>query len=308
MGFYVAWAFILGVMCSVSLVIGALLGIYFKMSKRIVGLMAAFGAGALLSALAIELVAPSIDAFMRAGSAELRAHEVRNFFHLVAGACIGGILFVVLDWVLIEHGGYLRKTAYLISKVMHERAHLPQHMALQMSHHLPTGEELEKKHAEHDNAAVAIWLGNLLDGLPESFVVGTVLMASVTASVHAGTPVVFWDVLPYTLLAGLFLSNLPEALSSSAQMRMQGMSVQRILVMWLSLVLMTGMAAALGAVMGEWVPHNAMVFIEGLAAGAMLTMICAAMLPEATHLAPHNWVGLATLSGFFSALLFKVLE
>jgi hypothetical protein len=61
-------------------------------------------------------------------------------------------------------------------------------------------------------------------------------------------------------------------------------------------------------VMGEWVPHNAMVFIEGLAAGAMLTMICAAMLPEAAHLAPPNWVGLATLSGFFSALLFKVLE
>jgi len=177
-----------------------------------------------------------------------------------------------------------------------------------ISHPLPTGEELEKKHASHDNAAVAIWLGNLLDGLPESFVVGTVLMASVTASVHAGAPVVFWDVLPYTLLAGLFLSNLPEALSSSAQMRMQGMSVQRILIMWLSLVLMTGIAAALGAVMGEWVPHNAMVFIEGLDAGAMLTMICAAMLPEATHLAPHNWVGLATLSGFFSALLFKVLE
>ncbi len=304
MDIYVVWAFTLGVMCSVSLLIGALLGIYFKMSKRIVGLMAAFGAGALLSALAIELVAPSIDAFMRAASPDIRADEIRNFYHLVVGAFAGGILFVLLDWVLIEHGGYLRKTAYLISKLMHERAHLPQ-MHVQP---LPTGKELEATHASHGNAAIAIWLGNLLDGLPESFVVGTVLMATVTAHVQSATPVVFWDVLPYTLLAGLFLSNLPEALSSSAQMRMQGMSVQRILTMWLSLVLMTGMAAALGAVMGEWVPHNAMVFIEGLAAGAMLTMICAAMLPEAAHLAPPNWVGLATLSGFFSALLFKVLE
>jgi ZIP family zinc transporter len=304
MDIYVVWAFILGVMCSASLLVGALIGIYFKLPQRVVGLMAAYGAGALLSALAIELVAPSIDAFMRASSAEVRAHEVHNFFHLVAGACLGGIVFVFLDWVLIEHGGYLRKTAYLISKIMHERAHLPQHHAQP----LPTGEALEQQHASHDNAAVAIWLGNLLDGLPESFVVGTVLMATVTASAQAGTPIVFWDVLPYTLLAGLFLSNLPEALSSSAQMRMQGMSVQRILIMWLSLVLMTGLAAAVGAVIGDWVPHNAMVFIEGLAAGAMLTMICAAMLPEATHLAPPNWVGLATLSGFFSALLFKVLE
>lgn len=304
MEMYVAWAFILGVMCSASLLMGALIGIYFKLPQRVVGLMAAFGAGALLSALAIELVAPSIDAFMRASSAEIRAHEVRNFFHLVAGAFVGGIVFVLLDWVLIEHGGYLRKTAYLISKIMHERAHLPQ----QHTQALPTGEALEQKHSSHDNAAVAIWLGNLLDGLPESFVVGTVLMATVTASMQAGTPIVFWDVLPYTLLAGLFLSNLPEALSSSAQMRMQGMSVQRILIMWLSLVLMTGLAAALGAVIGDWMPHNSMVFIEGLAAGAMLTMICAAMLPEATHLAPPNWVGLATLSGFFSALLFKVLK
>ncbi len=304
MHIYISWAFLLGVMCSVSLLIGALFGIYFKMPKRVVGLMAAFGAGALLSALAIELVAPSIDAFMQASSSETRARDVRNFFHLVVGAFVGGIVFVLLDWVLIAHGGYLRKTAYLISKIMHERAHLPQHH----TQPLPTGEELEKKHASHDNAAVAIWLGNLLDGLPESFVVGTVLMATVTASVHSGVAVAFWDVLPYTLLAGLFLSNLPESLSSSAQMRMQGMSVQRIITMWLSLVVMTGITAALGAVMGEWVPHNAMVFIEGLAAGAMLTMICAAMLPEAAHLAPPNWVGLATLSGFFSALLFKVLE
>jgi ZIP family zinc transporter len=304
MEMYVAWAFILGVMCSVSLLVGALIGIYFKLPQRVVGLMAAFGAGALLSALAIELVAPSIDAFMRASSAEVRAHEVRNFFHLVVGACVGGIVFVLLDWVLIEHGGYLRKTAYLISKIMHERAHLPLHH----TQPLPTGQALEEKHASHDNAAVAIWLGNLLDGLPESFVVGTVLMATVATGMQAGSPIEFWDVLPYTLLAGLFLSNLPEALSSSAQMRMQGMSVQRILIMWSSLVLMTGLAAGLGAVMGEWVPHHVMVFIEGLAAGAMLTMICAAMLPEAAHLAPPNWVGLATLSGFFSALLFKVLE
>ena len=304
MDIYIVWAFILGAMCSVSLLIGALLGIYFKMPKRIIGLMAAFGAGALLSALAIELVAPSIDAFVRADSAELRAHEIRNFFHLVAGAFVGGIVFVMLDWLLVEHGGYLRKTAYLIAKLMHERAHLSPHQV----HPLPTGEELAQKHASHSNAAMAIWLGNLLDGLPESFVVGTVLMATVASSLQAGASVVFWDVLPYTLLAGLFLSNLPEALSSSAQMRMQGMSVQRILAMWLSLVLMTGVASALGAMMGEWVPHNAMVFIEGLAAGAMLTMICAAMLPEAAHLAPPNWVGLATLCGFYAALLFKVLE
>ena len=301
---YIVWAFVLGLMCAISLLIGALIGIYFKMPKAIVGLMAAFGAGALLSALAIELVAPSIDAFMHASSAEVRATEIRHFFELVVGAFVGGIVFVALDLVLIEHGGYLRKTAYLISNIMRIRGHHVHHAATA----LPTGEELQKQHASHGNAAVAIWLGNLLDGLPESFVVGAVMMVSVNSNLQAGTNFTFLDVLPYTLLAGLFLSNLPEALSSSAQMRMQGMSVQKIIWMWSSLVIMTGASAALGAGLGEWVPHSSIIFLEGLAAGAMLTMICAAMLPEATHLANPNWVGLATLSGFFSALLFKLFE
>ncbi len=301
---YVIWGFALGLMCAISLLIGALIGIYFKLPKAVVGLMAAFGAGALLSALAIELIAPSINAFMHASSPELRALEITHFFYLVAGAFVGGIVFVLLDLVLVEHGGYLRKTAYLISKIMRERGHASHPIATP----LPTDDDLKKQHASHDNAAVAIWLGNLLDGLPESFVIGAVMMVTVATQLQNGSSFTFFDVLPYTLLAGLFLSNLPEALSSSAQMRMQGMSVQKIVWMWSSLVLMTGMSAALGVALGEWVPHSAMIFLEGLAAGAMLTMICAAMLPEATHLANPNLVGLATLSGFFAALLFKLFE
>ena len=108
MDIFVVWAFILGVMCSVSLLIGALLGIYLKMSKRIVGLMAAFGAGALLSALAIELVAPSINAFMQASSAETRAMEVRNFFHLVVGAFAYCAFPGVQEDLTVELDGRLR--------------------------------------------------------------------------------------------------------------------------------------------------------------------------------------------------------
>jgi zinc transporter ZupT len=110
------------------------------------------------------------------------------------------------------------------------------------------------------------------------------------------------------LIAGLFLSNLPEALSSSVQMRNQGMKVSKILLLWTSLVLMTAIGAAIGAYVGEHVPHGYLVFVEGLAAGAMLTMICAAMLPEAAHLASPNLVGLSTLTGFLCSILFKLLE
>ena len=48
--------------------------------------------------------------------------------------------------------------------------------------------------------------------------------------------------------------------------------------------------------------------IEGLAAGAMLTMIAAAMIPEAVHLSGSRITGLSTLAGFLAAVAFKLLE
>jgi hypothetical protein len=173
---------------------------------------------------------------------------------------------------------------------------------------MPTREEMGARHAEHKNAAFAIWLGILLDGIPESFIIGSTMIAAVAAITVAGGEPTFGSVLPYTLIAGLFLSNLPEALSSSQQMKLQGIPVGRILLLWGSLVVLTGVGAALGAAVSEHIEHGTLIFVEGVAAGAMLTMICAAMLPEAAHLANPNAVGLSTLSGFLASILFKLLE
>ena len=85
----------------------------------------------------------------------------------------------------------------------------------------------------HKGAPFAIWLGILLDGIPESVVIGSSL-------IHG--PVSF------SLIAGLFLSNYPEALSSSVGMQQQGMSFARVLFMWASLMVLTGIGAALGSI------------------------------------------------------------
>lgn len=68
---YVIWAGLLGALSAVSLLIGSLIGVGVHLSRTVVGLMAAFGAGALLSALAIELVAPTIAAFTEAATRPL---------------------------------------------------------------------------------------------------------------------------------------------------------------------------------------------------------------------------------------------
>ena len=112
---------------------------------------------------------------------------------------------------------------------------------------------------------MAIWPGIMLDGIPESLVVGS-------SMIHAQVSM--------SLIAGLFLSNYPEALSSSVGMRQQGMSFARVLFMWSSLTLFTGIGAALGNVFFVGADPAVVALVEGVAAGAMLTMIAQTMAPE----------------------------
>jgi zinc transporter ZupT len=145
-------------------------------------------------------------------------------------------------------------------------------------------------------AAMAIWLGILLDGIPESLIIG-ILSASITG-------------ISLPFIAGVFLANLPEAMSSAVGMRKSGMSFGKILLMWGSLCLITGIGAGVGVLI---FPHNGgassymlLSAIEGLAAGAMLTMIAETMLPEAFEQGGAI-VGFSTLLGFLTALIVKVL-
>lgn len=140
-------------------------------------------------------------------------------------------------------------------------------------------------------ASLAIWLGILLDGIPESLVIG----ASMTPT---GVSL--------SLVVGLFLANYPEALSSSQGMRQEGFGRARIFAMWTSIMLLTGIGAALGKILVDLASPMFLALLEGLAAGAMLTMIAQTMLPEAyTRGGPI--VGFCTLMGFFCAMFTKVI-
>lgn len=145
--------------------------------------------------------------------------------------------------------------------------------------------------SEHKGAPLGVWLGLMLDGIPEALVIG--------AGVKTG--------LSYSLLAGLFLSNYPEALSSSSGMRQHGLRFRTILFMWTFLMLMTGVISALGSIYFAGVGHGVFAFTEGVAAGAMLTMIAQTMLPEA-YIKGGEIVGFSTLLGFLVAIFFKTLE
>jgi zinc transporter ZupT len=145
--------------------------------------------------------------------------------------------------------------------------------------------------SEPTGASLAIWLGILLDGIPESLVIG----ASVSAS----------GISP-SLVVGLFLANYPEALSSSQGMLEDKFSRRRILLMWTSIMLLTGVGAAIGKLVMDEANPIFFAFLEGLAAGAMLTMIAQTMLPEA-NIKGGSIIGLWTLLGFLCAIVVKAI-
>jgi len=157
---------------------------------------------------------------------------------------------------------------------------------------VPSEGELKAESEKHSGAAFAIWLGILLDGIPESLVIGASMLHSSAVSM--------------TLIAGVFLANFPEALSSSVGMSKQGSSRSKIIWMWTSLMLMTGIGAFLGYFTFGGLPHGLFVFVEGLAAGAMLAMIAETMLPEATGQGGPA-VGMMTVLGFLAAIFVNSL-
>jgi CRP-like cAMP-binding protein len=145
---------------------------------------------------------------------------------------------------------------------------------------------------EHKNASMAIWLGMMLDGIPESIVIGSSMLINSSVSV--------------SLIAGLFLSNLPESLSSSVGMKKQKMTNTRIMIMWSSIMVVAGICSFAGNVFFANVSPVTFAVVDGMAAGAMLTMIAETMLPEAFHIG-GSVTGLSALAGFLATLLFKVI-
>jgi zinc transporter ZupT len=182
--------------------------------------------------------------------------------------------------------------------------------ALKEIHHsseIPTDQEVQVAAKSHDSAPMSIWLGILLDGIPESFVIGAGFLMLLGRKMALGDPS-FSDVIPYTLIAGLFLSNFPEAMSSSIGMKNIGWKTFKIMMMWVSLMLITALGAVFGYYFGAQIPELFAIAVEGLAAGAMLTMIAQTMIPEAVHIGGHHVVGLSTLAGYLGAVAFKLLE
>jgi ZIP family zinc transporter len=239
-------AFFWGLVAGSSLLIGGLIALRFRIRSGLLGLVMAFGAGVLISAVAYELVLEAV-------------HTSTGASGIALGLFSGAIVFFIGDLLIDRRGGHERK----------------------------------RSHGAHTaGSALAIVLGIILDGVPESIVIGLTLLEDESVSV--------------AVIAAVFLSNLPEAVAATTGLRGGGWSQMRVIGLWTLVALVCATSSLAGyALFGDASP-NTIAFVLAFAGGAILTMLADTMMPEAFE---HGGklVGLATTFGFALAFALTML-
>ena len=132
-------------------------------------------------------------------------------------------------------------------------------------------------------AGAALALGALLDGIPEQAVLGIGLASGEGISI--------------SLLAAIFVSNLPEAIGASTDLRKAKRSKATILRMWGAVAVVCMLATMAGFAIADATSGDFKAGINGFAAGALLVMLVDSMIPDATEKAGRI-AGLVTVLGF----------
>jgi ZIP family zinc transporter len=208
----------------------------------------------------------------------------------------GGVLVSALSFELVDEayarGGFGAVAAgFLGGAAVYTAANA--WLARRGARHRKRSGEEQASEEERPGSGTALAIGALIDGLPESAVIG--------ASMAVGGRV------SLVTVAAVFLSNLPEGLSSSAGMRRAGRSQRYILGLWAAICFVSGLASVAGYVALGGASPAAVAVITAVAAGGILAMLIDTMFPEAVARA-HAASGLLAVVGFLAAFWLSKLE
>jgi len=200
-----------------------------------------------------------------------------------------GVLISALSFDLIDEaertGGLIATLAGALGgAVVYVGANLL--LARRGAQHRKRSQDQQPSEDEQDGSGTAIAIGALLDGIPESVVLGVSLLGGG----GVGIPV----------LAAIFISNLPEGLSSAAGMKRNGRDARYVFGVWTGIAVASGLAALLGSLLLQDASPEAIATITAVAAGAILAMVADTMIPEAFE-KTHLYAGLLATIGFLTA-------
>jgi zinc transporter, ZIP family len=240
-----AEAFGWGALAGSSLLLGGLIALRFKIGEHLLGIVMAFGAGVLISAVAYELV--------------LEAFDTSGGEGVALGLAAGALAFYAGDAAIARMGGGDRKS-------------------------IGGGRAAA-------GAPLALVLGIVLDGIPETAVVGLGLLE--------------WHGVSVAVIAAVFLSNLPESIAATTGLATSGWKPSRILGLWVIVIAICALASLAGYALLDDASPRTLAFVLAFAGGAVLTMLADTMMPEAFEHARRP-AGLATTLGF--AVAFAISE
>ncbi|WP_228916135.1 ZIP family metal transporter [Streptomyces sp. DH20] len=234
-----------GLVAGSALLVGAVAGFGLRVPQKVIATVMAFGAGVLLSAVSFELVG--------------EAYEQGGLVPAAIGTLAGAAAYTAGNVWLARRGARHRKRS---------------------GHHESQQQPSEE---QQSGSGLALAFGALLDGVPESAVIGVSLLDGGAVSL--------------VTVAAVFISNVPEGLSSSAGMKKAGRGKAYVFGVWGAIAAASTLSAVLGyTVVGGFSPA-VIAAVTAVAAGAILAMIADTMIPEAFHDA-HLAIGLVTVCGF----------
>jgi ZIP family zinc transporter len=198
-----------------------------------------------------------------------------------SGVLISALSFELMQEAYEEAGLEAAATGFLAGALIYAGAN--RLLAVWGAKHRKRSGALQPSEDEQSGSGVAIALGALLDGIPESIAIGLSILHGGAVSVATVT--------------AIFLSNLPEGLSSSAGMKRSGRSAAYVFGLWSAIAVACALSSLAGYAVFDAFSPFVVAATTAVAAGAMLTMIVDTMIPEA-FAEVHDWTGLIAVLGF----------
>jgi ZIP family zinc transporter len=255
-----------------TLLAGAGVAWFVDIPQRVVAGIMALGAGVLISTLAFELVEEAAD--------------VGGLVPTTAGFLGGAVLYIVADQLISRP----RKP----KPIRTTQTDRPAGSAEPAGGSAEPPANIAARRAvagAASSAGVVIAVGALIDGIPESIVMGlSVLQGGISIPI----------------VAAIAISNIPEGLGSTAALKRGGATGRFVALLWSGIALVTVIAAVLGFVAFQSASPNLIALITTIAAGGLLAMVCNTMIPEAFD-EQHALTGLWATIGFLGAFLLHEL-
>ncbi|MGW4534903.1 ZIP family metal transporter [Nocardia sp. NPDC004340] len=207
-----------------------------------------------------------------------------------SGVLLSAVSFELIDEAHARGGLAPTTVGALAGAVVYTGANSA--LARRGARHRKRSGDQQPSEADQEGSGTAIALGALLDGIPESMIIGVGIASGGAVSVAT--------------VAAVFISNIPEGLSSATGMRRAGRTPAYIFGLWGGIAVLSAAAAMLGFTLSDVLSASVLAAIIALAAGAILTMIADTMIPEAFENA-HLVTGLVTVAGFLTAFALSTL-